>query len=451
MATILAALVAFLSGFTDVRVGDIQTVELVIMGALALSFLMPRQAAQVEGPGLIIDLIPRILVMLTLVACGSVLSLRLNFYPPDDIGILKRPPWATLVRFVEVAISTSSVFIVALSIRDDPRKLRLVLKAFAWAGLLNAAWGLATFFLFFGSGVYLPVVPGITLGSRMPRVCGFFNEGGPFGVYLAGVALVQYIRGPVLHYIGRWQFRASIAVMLVAIIGSQSKAAVLVIMVLAVFGFAQQRRAALVGFALALVVPLAIDSNLVEGINGYYSSLVNFREQAYERSTDGSLVNGRLMASVLLPRIVEAHPVLGVGIGNYSLVRNDPNILLGLPRTEIWDLHGLGLLGYLAELGIPLTLFVLYIYAYPALFALRSRGWIFMLSAYPMLAALFGVQLNFAYPWVVLGIALAALSIDRKYRVTPRALVPVVPRDARTLRETVRGGRSRPVPSLRRG
>ncbi|MFS0774414.1 O-antigen ligase family protein [Sphingomonas sp. 1P08PE] len=434
MFTALAALVAFLSGFTDVRIGDIQTVEIVIMGALALSFLLPRQAAQVEGPVVTINLLPRILVMLTLVACGSLLSLRLTFYPPDDIGLLKQPPWATIVRLIEVSISTSAVFIVALAIRDDPRKFSLVLKAYVWAGLLNAIWGLIAFAIFFGAGIDLP---GITLGGRIPRVCGFFNEGGPFGVYMAGVALIQYIRGPMLGYIGKFQYRSSIVLMMVAIIGSQSKASVLVILVLALLGFAQQRRAALVAFALVLVVPLAIASNLVEGLNGYYDSLVNFREQAYERSTDGNLVNGRLMASVLLPRIVEAHPILGVGIGNYSLVRNNPNILLGLPRTEVWDLHGLGLLGYLAELGIPLTLFVLYIYAYPFFTALRQRGWIFMLSAYPMLAALFGVQLNFAYPWVVMGLALSAISIDRKYRATGRALVPAAPRSARTLRESV--------------
>ena len=36
MLTFLAAVVAFLSGFTDVKVGDVQKVELVIMGALAL-------------------------------------------------------------------------------------------------------------------------------------------------------------------------------------------------------------------------------------------------------------------------------------------------------------------------------------------------------------------------------------------------------------------------------
>jgi hypothetical protein len=410
----LAALIAFLAGFTDVRVGDIQSVEFAIIAALGLSFLQPQQQAQIEGPAVIIDLLPRVLLMLALIACGSFLSLRLHFYPPTNIGLLKQPPFATLARLIEVVISVSSLFVVALGIRNDPRKFKLILTAYGWAAIANAVWGITAFALHYaGLDVF-----GVTLGGRIPRVSGFFNEGGPLGVYLAGGALVQYIRGPVLRHISRGSYWISIALIVIAIVGSQSKAAVLVILLLASLGFLHQRRASLIVVAFALILPIAIVSNLVEGLNGYYSNLVNFRAEAYDRSTDGNLVNGRLMASVLLPRIVEAHPALGVGIGNYSLIRNDPNILLGLPRTEMWDLHGLGLLGYLAELGIPLTLFVLYIYAYPFIQAVRSRAWIFLLSAYPLLAALFGVQLNFAYPWIVIGIALGALSIERKHRMT---------------------------------
>ena len=419
MFQLLPALVAFLSGFTDVRIGDIQTVELIIVVALALSFLTPQQQAQIQGPRVIINLLPRVLLMLALIACGSLFSLRLHLYPPTEIGLLKQPPFATIARLIEVTISVSALFIIALSIRNDPKKLRLVLAAYAWAAMLNAGWGVFAFGMHY-AGVELP---GITLASRIPRVSGFFNEGGPLGVYVAGGALVQYIRGPVLHHISRRSFWASIAVMMLAIVGSQSKAAVLVIILLASLSFLQQRRASLMFAAVALIVPIAIASNLVEGLNGYYSDLTNFRSEAYERATDGNLVNGRLMASVLLPRIVEAHPLLGVGIGNYGLVRNDPDILLGLPRTEVWDLHGLGLLGYLAELGIPLTLFVLYIYAYPLINALRARAWIFQLSAYPLLAAFFGVQLNFAYPWIVMGIALAAQAIEQQHRSSSGAVM----------------------------
>lgn len=419
----IAALVAFLSGFTHVRVADVQTVEFVIVFALALSFLQPREQARLEGPAVIINLLPRVLLMLALTACGALLSLRLQFYPPTAVGGLRQPPWATIARLVEVAISVSSLFVVALAVRDDPRKLKLLLAAYGWAAIANAVWGLIAFASYY-SGL---ILPGITISGRIPRISGFFNEGGPLGVYLAGGALIQYIRGPILNHISRPMFWASMVVIGLAIVGSQSKAAVLVLILLASLSFLQQRRASLMVAAFALIIPIAIASNLLEGINGYYQNLVNFREEAYERSEDGNLVNGRLMASVILPRIVEAHPVLGVGIGNYSLIRNDPDILLGLPRTENWDLHGLGLLGYLAELGIPLTLFVFYVYGYPLLNALRSRPWIFQLSAYPLLAALFGVQLNFAYPWVVMGLALAALSIERKHRSKTLPVVIAAP------------------------
>lgn len=424
----LAAIIAFLGGFTDVRLGDIQSVEVAVVAALALSFLQPNQQAAVSGATSTIDLLPRVLLMLFLLTCGSFLSLRLQFYPPSQIGLLRQPPWATFIRLVEIVISVSSLFIVALGIRNDPHKLKIILAAYAWAGILNAAWGIFAFFAYYG-GV---VLPGITLATRIPRVSGFFNEGGPLGVYMTGIALVQYVRGPVLHYISRRSFWISIAVIMIAVAGSQSKAAVMVLILLAMLNVLHQRRAGLLVLAMALILPMAIASNLVEGLGGYYTNFLNFRQEAYERSTDSNLVNGRLMASVLLPRIVEAHPMLGVGIGNYGLIRNDPDILLGLPRTELWDLHGLGLLGYLAELGIPLTLFVLYVYAYPLLLARSSRSWIFLLSSYPILAALFGVQLNFAYPWIFMGIALSAIAIEREYESSTGPRPSSVPRGLAT-------------------
>ncbi len=166
---------------------------------------------------------------------------------------------------------------------------------------------------------------------------------------------------------------------------------------------------------IGIAIPVVLGSSLIDGLQGYYESLASFRISMAMRPDDYNLVMGRVMATVLLPRIVMLHPILGIGIGNYSLVRNDPMILLGLPTTPEWDLPGLGILGYVAELGIPLTLLVLWLYAYPMRASRGLSGWLALLSAYPLMAALFGVQLNFCYPWVVAGLALAAVDIERKF------------------------------------
>lgn len=413
----LAVIITFLSGFTDIRLAEIQLVEVAVICALFMAFMSPRQTLSLQGPSIIVGLMPQFLWLFLLVLCGCILSMRLNFYPPSGISLIKHPPFLTFVRFIEVVISSSSMFLVALAVRNEPQKLKTLFTAFMWAAYLNCAYAIISW-LGWAAGFGLP---GITPGLFVPRLRGFFAEGGPLGVFLCAAFLIQLIRGVYLHYISRRSYWIGMAVVLIGLIGAQSKAAVLTLFTLLVIFSIKQRRLVIIFACAALVVPLAIASNFVDGMSGYASNLSNFDSAAAERPTDGNLVNGRLMASILLPRIIEEHPILGVGLGNYSLVRNDPQLLQGLPRTELWDLHGLGLLGYAAELGIPLTLFAMWLYAYPAARALRARPWLLLLSCYPVLAAVFGVQLNFAYPWIVAGMALAALSIDQEYQARVRA------------------------------
>jgi hypothetical protein len=323
------------------------------------------------------------------------------------------------------------MFYVALSVRDRPDILRKLLAAYVWAALIGSVWGLISFVAFYG-GLELP---GVTSGV-IPRICGFFVEGGPFGVYLVGAVIIQLARGYYLGYVPRRTFLVQLAILVVALLGTQSKAAVALIGAVAIVFLVKTRHFRLVVLMAFAMVPVAFTSNLISGVEGYYQNYANYHQAAAERPDDTSLIAGRLAAAILLPRIVAQHPFLGVGLGNYALVRNDPAILRGLPYLSIWDAPGLGLFGYLAELGIPLTLFVLWLYAYPLLQAWRSRPWIVLLCSYPLLAALFGVQLNFAYPWIVAGIGLATISIDRNYRIrlhqktsrfTPRQLDAVQP------------------------
>jgi O-antigen ligase len=109
------------------------------------------------------------------------------------------------------------------------------------------------------------------------------------------------------------------------------------------------------------------------------------------------------MAAILTPRIISEHPLLGIGIGNYSLQRNNPTLLDGLPPTDAWDLPGLGLIGYAAELGVPTTLLLMWLLWRPVVIALRS-------GAGPRVAAFgslqffvhaMGAQITFIYPWIV--------------------------------------------------
>ena len=120
---------------------------------------------------------------------------------------------------------------------------------------------------------------------------------------------------------------------------------------------------------------------------------------------------GRIVAAFIVPRMIAAHPMLGIGIGNYSLMRNDPDYLRGLPFVDDWDLPGLGLISDAAELGIPLTLFLAALLLRPFLQARKQKAHAVCMAAaaFQPAALLLGVNLNFFYPWLITAFLLASL------------------------------------------
>ncbi|USU03398.1 O-antigen ligase family protein (plasmid) [Sphingomonadaceae bacterium OTU29LAMAA1] len=411
MPVFLAVVVCALSGFTNIKLADIQSVEVVVLAAMLLSLLMPHRQVNLRAPGPIDAMKMKFVWMFVLIFIGSALSLRLTFYPPYGISAIKQPPFATFARMIQVMLSVSSLFIVALAARQGPDAFRKLLTAYVWCAYVGAIWGIVSMMAHF-IGIELP---GVIVQSTV-RMRGFFIEGGPFGIYLVGAIIIQIIRGPYLGYVSRYSFYAGIALLSVALIGAQSKASALLVVTVMIPYFIRVRRIKTIFLLAVLAMPVIIASGVLQGIGGYYDSMSNFNAAVSERPDDSNLIMGRIAAAILLPRMVLAHPILGIGVGNYSLVRNDPSILQGMPRVEGWDLHGLGLLGYCAELGVPLTIFVMWVYAYPIVAAWRTRPWIVLLGSYPIVAAIYGVQLNFAYPWIVAGLALAAVDIDRDHK-----------------------------------
>jgi hypothetical protein len=126
-------------------------------------------------------------------------------------------------------------------------------------------------------------------------------------------------------------------------------------------------------------------------------------------SEDGNFAAGRIMGAIMLPRMIADHPIAGIGIGNYSLQRNNPDYLQGLPATTAWDLPGLGLLSYVAEVGIPLMLVLMWLLWAPVRLAGRRQvpALVVILTSYQFFANSLGVQITFAYPWLVTTLGLA--------------------------------------------
>ena len=77
------------------------------------------------------------------------------------------------------------------------------------------------------------------------------------------------------------------------------------------------------------------------------------------RGQDANFVMGRVAGLVLGPRMMAAHPLLGVGWGNYPLVRDDPQYRRGTAfALQSTDSPSLGPIDYIVELGFPLFLYL---------------------------------------------------------------------------------------------
>jgi hypothetical protein len=136
--------------------------------------------------------------------------------------------------------------------------------------------------------------------------------------------------------------------------------------------------------------------------------------QAYERLShrhlkDGSFVYGRVAGAFIVPRIVREHPLVGVGWGNYGLVRNAPEYRGAAAFAHLsYDEPGLGLVGLTADLGIPLVLCLAGCLFLPFIYLRRIKAPVYLanLALLQPIVHLFGGQLNLTYPWIVTAFAL---------------------------------------------
>ena len=345
-------------------------------------------------------------VFLILAVALSVLALRNPFYIPDDLGLLKHPVWITLSRVAELVIDVGIMIYLADLFRRQPDKLFFTAKLYFWTGVASALYSIFT--------LPLNLLKIVDLGSYNidHRMRGFYNEGGPYGLYLATVILL----GLVLYRaaaVRRSHLSVAALLLGIAFFGSHSKAAfgavalLLLVNALLMKGFVKKLAVVLVLGLVAVIANSTID---VPGqLRAYQRGA-----QAYERlsnysATNGNLVYGRVAGIFIIPRMIEAHPWLGVGWGNYGLVRNDSQYRGASAWAIFADTPGLGIFDNIAELGVPLALLLVLCLLTPFLYLRRSGAPLSIqnLALVQPLVHIFGGQLNLTYPWIATALALA--------------------------------------------
>jgi hypothetical protein len=344
----------------------------------------------------------------------SVLALRLDFRPPGDaVGhLLRTPELLFIARLTQFGLAATSMIVLANVLSQDSGLIRFLAASYMWVGVANAAYATVSWCVlaFAGvdlSGAYWPDL----VSEGLPRARAFFNEGGPYGLYAVSVVLVVMFRRYALRDIGRGVTAVAIAVVGTSIVLSISKAAFVCLVAIWFWLGVRKihmRQIILTGcFATVVIVATPIRQQLED----YYQSYSNLEIVAALQPDNGNLVVGRIAALYIVPRIVADHPLVGVGFGNYSLVRNNAKYLGMIPESRYWDLPGLGLAGYAAELGIPLLVYLLWIIWSPVRIGLRTRasGAVVALGAFQFFAQMCGAQITFFYPWLVAALALGLL------------------------------------------
>ena len=136
------------------------------------------------------------------------------------------------------------------------------------------------------------------------------------------------------------------------------------------------------------------------------------RDRVYVNNNpeDYSVTAGRISATFILHEMFIKNPIIGIGMGNYPLLRNLDEYRSFFPVISIFDASGYGgiidVINQFGLLGLILWGMIL-----KKIYHLTSNWKIVFLSQFPFF---FGVQMTFLYPWLLIGIMLDGTQIQNE-------------------------------------
>jgi O-antigen ligase len=415
-------LTGLLSSTILLKVAEIQYLELVYAFQLFLLFcLFVRNELKFRlfRPGVVLAVL--YLIFMVAAFLLSLVALRNQFFYPPGLNLLNYPVWITLARSIELIIDAGIMIYLAQEFRRDRTTLVFTMRIYFWAGVVSALYSVLSYPL---NVLHIRDLGTYDLDHRMR---GFYNEGGPYGLYILSLLLV----GLALYRLGwsrRNHLRAAFLLLLVVLVNSKSKAAIsaaiamMIVNTLMISGV--KKRVAVLAVFLIAAAALSISVNLPEQLRNYQRSSAIYERMSNSQSNNGNVIGGRVAGAFIVPRMVAAHPVLGVGWGNYGLVRNNPLYRGASAWANGDDVPSLGLFGETAELGIPLTLFLLACLMFPYFYLRHIKAPLYVknLALIQPVIHIFGGQLNLTYPWIVTAFALAIGFLERRSAPAPAAV-----------------------------
>ena len=404
--TLYLFLVGALSSTILLKVAQVQYLEYLYFGQLFLLLvLFSKLGFEVTWSRALLRLSLLWMMFCVAALALAVASLRFDFYISAGLPWVRQPVYISTARDLEVFASVFSMIYIAHLFRRSENRLRFTMRVYLWAGAASAIYAIVSY--------PLNVLGVASLGtySYMHRFRGFYNEGGPYGLYVISLFLVATVLRREDWEPAR-RIRALYFLFAIALAFSYSKAAYSACFVLLLFNVviagSMRKRLAVLGLA---VVAIVVVSQMVP--IGFIVGLIANRNTDYERVShlhfnDPNFVDGRIAGTFIAPRMIAAHPLTGIGWGNYGTLRNSPEFRGASVWSDANDDPALGLIGYAADLGIPLVLYALFCMFVPYFMLRRARAPVYLtnLALLQPLVLTFGGQLNLTYPWIISAFAL---------------------------------------------
>ncbi|WP_299259044.1 O-antigen ligase [uncultured Aquimarina sp.] len=326
-------------------------------------------------------------------------------------SFLKRPYWITIGRYIEIISCLMLCNIVFLYFQSLKKKGEFT---FYLSKFIDLNIAITVLFAF----IYLLVIFNIISinDTRLVygwdiRLRGYFVEGGPYGLMLSFIFILSSLLKDRKGIIIRRIF-----LFIVIVFMAQSKAGTLCCVVwLGVENFGLVKDKLKPILLPAVIVFLIGFFFLFKNISHMYiDHFDNIKVSVKERPNDPNLVLGRIPGFFIAPKIIQENPIFGIGIGNYPLIRNNKEYrgIFPLPPKKIrnLDAHGYGgIVDILVDNGV---LGVLVFFSILGIIFKRIRvqnGKTVLLIGFVLLF-IFGVQIHFMYPWILLGLALTGIS-----------------------------------------
>ncbi len=403
-------LTALLASTIDLKIGAIQYLEFLYFGLIFVLLILFVEAGYRGAVYRIVFWMGMLYFFFSVAALAlGIASLRFNFYFPDYVPPLKRPLIITLARIVELIASVGAMLYMAQIFGRDLAKVRFTMVVYFWTGVASGIFSILCIPLnASGHAIPGPILSG---AYEAHRLRGFYNEGGPYGLYVISLLIIGYAIDR-LGWISRQHVRLGMAFMSVIFVLSYSKAGFLALITLfalnGLFARSLTQRLVILGSGLAIFIAITQIVDLPAVLRGYQASAAQYERLSHYHKEDANFVYGRIAGAYIVPRMIAAHPLTGIGWGNYGLLRNAPEYRGAAVFTEGADDPGLGMFGLAAEIGLPLlggllvVLFLPYIY----LRSLKAPAWLSNLALVQPIVHLYGAQLNLTYPWVVTAFAL---------------------------------------------